>query len=113
MHERLRQFLQQAVEVVVSAGRWIVWSLPVIWLVTGMIFRFSHTWLWVVITGMSIVTLLVVLLLLTTQDRHIRALSRKLHHLERAIKQREVQVERTLKKMHRDQHHGRNGWHDR
>jgi len=115
MHERLRQFLQQAVEVVVSAGRWIVLSLPVIWLVTGVIFHFSCTWLWVVTTVMSIVTLLVVLLLLTTQDRHISALSRKLHHLERAIKQREVQVESTIKKMHRGQLNGRDGedWHDR
>ena len=113
MHERLRQFLQQAVEVVVSAGRGIVWSLPVIWLVTGVIFHFSRTWLGVVTLGTSMVTLFMVWLILNTRNRHARALSRRLHHLERAIKQREVQAERTIKKMHRRQHNGRNGWHDR
>ena len=112
MHARRRQLLQQAVEVVVSAKRWTVWSLPVIWLVTGVIFHFSRPWLVAVTTGMSIVLFFVVVLILNTQDRHLRALSRQLHHLERAIKQPEVQLESTNKKRHKGQHNGRDGGHD-
>ena len=84
MHARRCQFLQQAV---VSARRWIILSLPVLWLVTGVIFQFSLTWLWVVATIMSSVPFLVVLFLLTRQERHMRAFSRRLYQLERAMKQ--------------------------
>jgi low affinity Fe/Cu permease len=112
MHVRLRQFLQQAAAVVVSAGRGIVWSLPVIWLVTGVIFHFSRTWLGVVTLGTSMVTLFMVWLILNTRNRHARALSRRLHQLERAIKQRGAQGEWVIKKIHRGQHNGRDGGHD-
>ena len=115
MHARLCQFLQQAAAVVVSAGRGIVWSLPVIWLVTGVIFHFSRTWLGVVTLGTSMVTLFMVWLILNTRNRHARAFSRRLHQLERAIEQRGAQGEWVIKKVHRGQHNGRDGagWHDR
>jgi low affinity Fe/Cu permease len=115
MHARLRQLLQQAAAVVVSAGRGIVWSLPVIWLVTGVIFHFSRTWLGVVTLGTSMVALFMVWLILNTRNRHARALSRRLHHLERAITRRERHVEHPIKKIHKGQYNGRNGdgGHDR
>jgi low affinity Fe/Cu permease len=115
MQARRRQFLQQTVTVVVSARKWIVLSLPIIWAVTGGICHFSRPWLGAMTTGTAIVLLLMVLLLLNTHHRHLRALSRQLHHLERAITQRERHVERPIKKMHKGQHNGRNGdgGHDR
>jgi low affinity Fe/Cu permease len=106
MHARLRQLLQQAAAVVVSARRWIVWSLPVIWLVTGVILHFSRTWLCVVTMGTSMVTLFLVWRILNTRNRHARALSLKLDHLERAIQQGEKQLKHAMKKMHRGQHNG-------
>jgi low affinity Fe/Cu permease len=109
MHAQLRQLLQQTVAVVVSARKWIVLSLPIIWVVTGGIFHFSRPWLGAMTTGTAIVLLLMVLLLLNTHNRHLRALSRQLYHLERASTQRERHVERPIKKRHKGQHHGRNG----
>ncbi len=109
MHARLRQLLQQAAAVAVSAGRGSVWSLAVIWLVAGVIFHFSRTWLCVVTLGTSMVTLFVVWRILHTRNRHARALSLKLGQLERALQQREKQLKRTMKKMHRGQHNGETG----
>jgi hypothetical protein len=63
-------------------------------------------WLWTVTAVMSCVPFLVVLFLLTTQDRRITALSRRLHHLERAVKQREEHGEHATKKIHRGSHNG-------
>ena len=90
-----------------------MWSLPVIWLVAGLIFHFSRPWLCAVTTGTSIGMLLIVCRILNTRNRPTRALSLKLHQLERAMKQREEQAERVMKKMHRGQHNEGNGWHDR
>jgi low affinity Fe/Cu permease len=108
MHARLRQLLQQAAEVV-SARRGIVLSLPVIWLVTGVIFHFSRTWLCVVTLGTSMVTLFMGWRILHTRNRHARALSLKLDQLERAIQQREKQLKRAMKRMHIGQHNGETG----
>ena len=109
MHARLRQLLQQAAEVVVSVRRGIVRSLPVLWLVTGVIFHFSRTWLCVVTLGTSMVTLFLGWRILHTRNRHARALFLKLDHLERAIQQGEKQLKRAMKKMHRGQHNGETG----
>jgi hypothetical protein len=107
MQTRRRQVLQHAVAVIVAARWWILASLPVLWLVTGVLCRFSPIWLWAVTTVMSSVPFLVVLYLLITQERHRRALSRRLHRLERTIKQREAEAVRALKHRQSKQHNGR------
>ena len=75
MHAHWRQVLHQAVAVVVSARRASVWLLPVIGFVTGVLCRFSRTWLSVVTLGTSLVTLCMVGHILHTRHRHARALS--------------------------------------
>jgi len=109
MHARRRQLLQQATAVVASAGRGMVWSLPLIWLVTGGLLHFSRTWLCVMTLGTSMVTLYLVWRILHRRNRHARALFLKLAHLERSIQRREQQLQRAMKQMPRGQHNGQTG----
>ena len=109
MHAHRRQVLHQAVAVVVSARREIVWLLPVIGFVTGVIFHFSRTWLSVVTLGTSIVTLCMVGHILHMRNRHARALSLTLAQLERAIQRGEKQQQRAMKKRHRGPYNGQAG----
>jgi low affinity Fe/Cu permease len=76
----------------------LVFSVAVIWLITGLIFHFSRGWLWVLSTGTSILTLLMLFLILNTRSRHTRSISHKLD-----------QLERVLRKLHSSHHNRGNG----
>jgi low affinity Fe/Cu permease len=80
-----------------SAWIWIVLgAVIVIWLVTGLIFNFSRTWLSLMTLGTSIVTLFIIFLILNTRNRHTKILLLKLN-----------QLERTIKRMLRGRHNGK------
>jgi low affinity Fe/Cu permease len=106
MKERLRRFVQQAAAVVGSPRRGMVWSLIVFWVGTGLLFPFSRPWLWAVTTVTALGILFIVCRVLHMRNRSTRALSLKLDHLERALQQREKQLKRTMKTMHRGRHNG-------
>ena len=55
-------------------------------MVTGPIFKFSDTWQWVINTGTTIVTFLMVFLIQNTQNRDSEATQIKLDELIRAVK---------------------------
>ena len=104
MKERLRRFVQQAV---VSPRRGIVGSLIALWVGTGLLFPFSHPWLCAVTTVTALGILFIVCRVLHMRNRSTRALSLKLDHLERALQQREKQLKRAMKTMHRGRHNGK------
>jgi low affinity Fe/Cu permease len=55
------------------------------WLVTGPLFGYSDTWQLVINTGTTIITLLMVFLVQSTQNRDARALHLKLDELLRSL----------------------------
>ena len=55
------------------------------WIVTGPIFHYSDTWQFVINTGTSIATFLMVFLIQNTQNRDARAINLKLNELIRAV----------------------------
>jgi low affinity Fe/Cu permease len=55
------------------------------WAGTGPIFHFSDRWAEVITTGTSLITLLMVLLIQSTQNRDSRAINLKLNELIRAV----------------------------
>ena len=55
------------------------------WAGTGPIFHFSDRWAEVITTGTSLITLLMVLLIQSTQNRDSRAINLKLNELIRAM----------------------------
>ena len=66
-----------------SAWIWIVLgAVIVLWLVTGLIFHFSRTWLSLMILGTSIVTLFMMFLILNARNRHTKVLLLKLNQLD-------------------------------
>jgi low affinity Fe/Cu permease len=105
--EKLRRFVQQAAAVVGSPRRGMVWSLIVFWVGTGLLCPCSRPWLCAVTTGTALGVLFRVCRILHMRNRSTRALSLKLDHLERAIQQREKQLKRAMKKIHRGRHNGK------
>ena len=105
MKERLRRFVQAAA-VVGSPRRGIVWSLIALWVGTGLLFPFSRPWLCAVttVTAWGYSSSCAVSCTCGTVQRE--ALSLKLDHLERALQQREKQLKRAMKTMHRGRHNG-------
>jgi low affinity Fe/Cu permease len=57
----------------------------VVWAATGPVLHFSQTWAQAINTGAGIATLLMVLLIQSTQNRDSRAINLKLNELIRAI----------------------------
>jgi low affinity Fe/Cu permease len=87
-----RHFDQVAGSIWISI---VLGAVIMIWLVTGLLFHFSRTWLSLMTLGTSIVTLFVIFLILSTRKRHTKVLFLKLDRLERIIK-----------RMHRGRHNG-------
>jgi low affinity Fe/Cu permease len=60
-------------------------TVIVIWAISGPLFNFSDTWQFVINTGTTIVTFLMVFLIQNTQNRDAKAIHLKLDELIRAI----------------------------
>ena len=79
--------------------------MMIIWLVTGLIFHFSRTWLRMASTGTSIVTVYMVIRILNTLHRRNQTISSKVHQLECALKQGD-KLESVHNKPQNTQHNG-------
>jgi len=64
-----------------SAAFIIAISVIVIWLVTGLVFKYSDTWQLIINTGTTIVTFLMVFLIQKAQNKDSKAIHLKLNEL--------------------------------
>ena len=77
-------------------ARRIFLGVMLIWLIIGPIFDFSRRWLWLLITGTAIMTLLMLLLTVTEHCRQTKTLSDTLKQLDDALKKTEQAVLRNF-----------------
>src|SRR6185295_14513414 len=84
-------------------------GLIVVWVLTGPIFNYSDTWQFVINTGTTIVTFLMVFLIQNTQNRDTLAIQLKLSELVLAMKGAENKFaaiedlsDEELEQLHRD-----------
>jgi low affinity Fe/Cu permease len=96
-----RRYLVRRVTGALSTRR-IILGVALIWLITGAIFHFSYRWLWLLSTGTSIVTVVILFLILTEHHRQVKTLSEKLNQLYEDLKTQEKTVLRRLHTRHRN-----------
>lgn len=88
MRETVRKLAHRAARGVTSLWAFLVGALVILaWLITGPMFRFSPGWQFVMTSGTTIFTFLLVLLLQYTEGRQTRAIQLKLDELIRALKE--------------------------
>lgn len=87
VNEAFRKFATKTANAAGNAWAFIIAFLVIIaWAFSGPIFNFSNTWQLFINTGTTIVTLLMVFLIQSTQNRDSRAIHLKLDELLRSIK---------------------------
>lgn len=77
---------QQISQIIGSAWAFAVaFVVIVVWVVSGPVFGFSETWQFIINTGTTIVTFLIVFLIQNTQNRSTKAMQLKLDELTKAV----------------------------
>lgn len=88
MRETVRKLAHRAASGVASLWSFLAGAIVILaWLITGPVFRFSAGWQFVMTSGTTIFTFLLVLLLQYTEGRQTRAIQLKLDELIRALKE--------------------------
>jgi low affinity Fe/Cu permease len=88
MRETVRKLAHRAARGVTSLWSFLAGAIVILaWLITGPMFRFSPGWQFVMTSGTTIFTFLLVLLLQYTEGRQTRAIQLKLDELIRALKE--------------------------
>ena len=86
MRKFFRSFAQKSAEIVGSPGSFLVGVITIlIWAASGPYFHYSDTWQLIINSGSSIITLLMVFLIQSTQNRDAKVVHLKLDELIRAV----------------------------
>jgi low affinity Fe/Cu permease len=86
VHDHFGRFAASASAWLGSTWAFLIAGLVItVWAATGPIFHFSDRWAQVISTATALITLLMVLLIQSTQNRDSRAINLKLNELIRAM----------------------------